>query len=208
MNKYLILPALTFALMLAQGCATLVDGKEQVVTFNSEPEHATVMISGIKIGKTPLSVPIKRDDDVILEVTKDGYRPYKAALGTKTNSWVFGNILFLIYGLFSTTTDSQTGAMTEFSPDKYFVTLSPIGHSINGSKTRKIKEFVVTFGDSIRLELAGSEDGASGEKTDALASLIDSSNKETVTIVLKKLADKSDDDLEFAKKIIDFYDIK
>lgn len=191
--------------MLAQGCATIIDGKEQVVTFNSEPEHATVMISGIKIGETPLSVPIKRDDNVILELKKDGYKTHKAALGTKTNSWVFGNIIFGLSGLFSTTTDNQTGAMTEYSPDKYFVTLAPIDKYSNGSKVRKIKEFVVAFGDSIRLELAA---GSGGEQTEALINLIDSDNTETVTIVLNKLADKSEDDLEFAKKIIEFYDIK
>lgn len=159
MNKYLILPVLMFALMLAQGCATVVDGKGQMITFNSEPEHATIMISGIKIGETPLSVPIKRENNVILEVTKDGYMPYKTTLGTKTNTWVFGNILFGLPGFFSTTTDNQTGAMTEFSPEKYFVILSPVDQSKNDSNARKIKEFVVAFGDSIRLELAAGEGG-------------------------------------------------
>ncbi len=194
-----------FALMLTQSCATVVDGKGQVLTFNSEPERATVIISGIKIGETPLSVPVKRGDNVILEVTKDGYRPYRATLGTKTNTWVFGNILFGLPGIFSTTIDSQTGAMTEFSPEKYFVILPPIDQSNNTSNARKIKEFVVAFGNSIRLELAGSK---GGEKTDTLISLVESDNKETVTIVLKKLADKSENDLDFAKKIIEFYDIK
>ena len=58
-----------FALMLVSDCATVVDGKGQIVTINSEPEHATVMISGIKRGETPLLIPIKRESNIILEVT-------------------------------------------------------------------------------------------------------------------------------------------
>ena len=71
---------------------------------------------------------------------------------------------------------------------------------------RQIKEILIALGDEMRLELTK----GGGEKTDTLISLISDENTDrSMTInALKKLASKSDDNLEFAKKIIELYDIK
>ena len=200
--SHFIIITITF---IISSCASIMDGKEQVLTFNSEPEHATVTVSGKKIGETPVSVPIERDKNLILEITKEGYKPYKAQLATETNTWVWGNILFFAYGLFSTTTDSTTGAITEFSPDQFFVTLTPNDpYRTTSSNSRKIKEFIIAFGDSLKQELASN----GGEKTSALVNLIGSNDEKTTTAVLKKLSIKSKDDLDFAMKVINFYEIK
>ena len=191
--------------IIISGCASIIDGKEQVLTFNSEPENATVIISGKKIGRTPVSVPIRRDKNLVLEITKEGYKPYKQQVPTTTNPWVFGNVIFGLSGLISTTIDNANGAMTEFSSDQFFVTLTPNNQfSSSASTSRKIKEFIIAFGDSIKLELANN----GGEKTNSLVSLIGSDDINTTTAVLKKLSDKSKDDLDFAMKVISFYEIK
>ena len=66
------------------------------------------------------------------------------------NPWFFGNIV--IGGLLGSTTDGVSGAINEFSPDQYFVTLSPnTPFGISTSKPRKIKELVVAFGSDIRI---------------------------------------------------------
>lgn len=42
------------------GCASIASGKDQSLTFNSEPDGATVTVAGKVVGKTPLSVQLKR----------------------------------------------------------------------------------------------------------------------------------------------------
>lgn len=41
--------------LLAVGCATIVDGSSQPVTFNSEPNRAKIFINGAQMGVTPLT---------------------------------------------------------------------------------------------------------------------------------------------------------
>lgn len=187
------------------GCASIVSGTDQTLTFNSEPDGATVTVTGKKVGKTPLSVQIDKDKNQSLTFEKEGYKTYTTQLSTSMDSWFWGNILF--GGVFGSTTDGMSGAINEFTPDQYFVTLTPTTpFNVSSSKPRKIKEIIIAFGDDIHLELAN----GGGEKTDAIISLIGDENtdKDTTIKVLQKLATKNTNDLEFANKIIDFYDVK
>ena len=56
--KYPLLVALAAIAFLSTGCASIVSGTDQKLTFNSEPEEATVTVSGRVLGKTPLTVPV------------------------------------------------------------------------------------------------------------------------------------------------------
>lgn len=50
--KYPLLVALAAIAFLSTGCASIVSGTDQKLTFNSEPEEATVTVSGRVLGKT------------------------------------------------------------------------------------------------------------------------------------------------------------
>jgi len=73
------------------------------------------------------------------------------------------------------------------------------------SKPRKIKELIIAFGDSIRYELAT----GSGEHIDTVMAILetDESEKDTTIKVLNKLSLQNKNDLDFAKRIIEFYDV-
>ncbi|MBS8240890.1 PEGA domain-containing protein [Marinobacter lipolyticus] len=202
--KYPLLLTLTAALLFT-GCASVVSGTDQKVTFNSEPDEATVTVSGRVLGKTPLTVPVDRGSNQSITFEKEGYKTYTAQLSTTTNPWFFGNIV--LGGLVGSTTDGVSGAIHEFSPDQYFVTLKPdTPTGISTSRPRQIKEIVIAFSGKLRHQLAI----GGGEEADAIVRLlgIENSEKGTTIRTLNQLALANDNDLELANTIIEVYDVQ
>lgn len=131
---------------LLSGCATIVSGKTQLVSFHSTPAGATVLLDGRTLGLTPLSVPLERKTNQTLVIRKEGYKDFSATMGTSVNGWFFGNIV--IGGLLGSTTDAVTGAMHEYAPNQFLVTLEAVGTTPVNGKTEKasadkIREFVI-----------------------------------------------------------------
>jgi len=187
------------------GCATIVSGTDQLMTFDSEPEGATVSVAGRVVGKTPLSIQLKKKKKQQLTFEKEGYKSHTTQLDTKVDSWFWGDVVLL--SLVSTTTDAVSGAMHEYSPDQYFVTLTPENNfDVTRTKSGQIKEFVMAFGDEIRLELST----GGGEKTDALLAIIgtEESGKNTAILALQKLSLGNENDMDFANSIIKLYYVK
>ena len=108
--------------MVSSGCATILDGSSQPVTFNSSPNGARIYVNGMEIGTTPLVMPVKRSKTTMILAKKNGYEDQQLVLQTKTNTYFWGNILFL-YG---STTDYMSDAIIEYSPNMYYITLNPI----------------------------------------------------------------------------------
>ncbi len=186
------------------GCASIITGTEQTMTFNSEPDGATVIVAGKTLGKTPITVKIPKDKNLSMTFEKDGYKSYTTQLSTHLQGWFWGNIV--IGGLLGSTTDGISGAMYEYSPDQYFVTLvadKPYGVA-DASKSRRIKELFVAFGGDIRMQLSAGH----GELLNQVVSLLnpDQGSSEMVISVLRKFASETDDDLELAKKAVSFYE--
>jgi len=186
------------------GCATIVTGTDEPLTFTSEPEGATVKVGGKLVGKTPLTVAIKKDRHVAVSFHKNEYKTHITHLHTKKNPWMWGNLIFLNLPSF---TDLATGADIEYEKKHYFVTLQPekaFHTSVN--RQRQVKELVVSFSDDIRLELTTN----GGEIVDALiASLgLNDSDKESAVRLLNQLSLQNKNDLDFAKAVIKAYDVR
>lgn len=191
--------------VLLNGCASIITGTDQNLTFNSEPEGATVRVSGKVVGKTPLLVPIDKGTNQSLTFEKEGFKKYTVQLSTSINPWFFGNFIF--GGFLGSTTDGVSGAINEFSPEQYYVTLTPeTPYGMSTSKSRKIKEIVIAFGKEVRKELSV----GGGESVDAIIEVIgiEDSDKKTTLRALNKLANQYSNDLELAHSIIDVYSIK
>jgi len=123
------LSVICMALILAGifgACATVITGKAQQVTFESEPEGATVAISGRTIGKTPLTAMIKKEISQTVSFEMDGYKTQTRQLETVTEGWFWGNIVGVYFGPFSSTVDYVDRAMYHYSPSQYYVTLVPV----------------------------------------------------------------------------------
>jgi len=196
---------LAVTVILSTGCASVVSGTDQKLTFNSEPEEATVTVSGRVLGKTPLTVPVDRGSNQSITFEKEGYKTYTAQLSTTTNPWFFGNIV--LGGLVGSTTDGVSGAIHEFSPDQYFVTLKPdTPTGLSTSRPRQIKEIIIAFSGEVRHELAT----GGGEKVDTLLRLldIDGTEQDTTIRALNQLALANENDLELAETIIEVYGVQ
>ena len=107
----------------ATSCATIMDGESQTVTFNSNPNEVEIFLDGKKLGVTPLTVKIKREQNKMFVAKKEGYDEQQMVMSTRLNSWFWGN--FITGGVLGSTTDYASGAAYEYSPNNYYVTLTP-----------------------------------------------------------------------------------
>lgn len=114
----LVLGALTLG-----GCATIVSGGKQELTFDSSPQGATIEVNGADMGRTPGKVTVPRKTTKEVQIKKSGYKPATVPLETSLDPWFWGNIV--TGGLYGTTTDGMSGNINRFDPDSYFVSLEP-----------------------------------------------------------------------------------
>ena len=191
-KSVLILTAIVFL----QGCASIISGKTQQVTFNSEPDGANVIITGRQIGKTPITTQLDRAKDQTLTFEKEGYKPVTMQLTTTLNSWFWGNIL--IGGLIGSTTDGITGSVYEYAPSQYFVPLKPVEEKKANLEINK-KIFVMMNYNQLVKEIFS----VKGEYTKTLFVLmgVDKEKEDDYFIELIGIAMTADNGLVFAERV-------
>ncbi len=158
MNKtFKQMALMLFVSIVVSGCATIMEGKQQSVTFNSIPSGADVYLNGKHLGKTPLNITIdKPKENGNLKFSKDGYKTLEMTVNKKMSSWLLGNIIF--GGTFGTTTDYASGALYEYDPHSIQVTLEAEGMS-RADKTRfmtenKLRRYILTNFSELSVDLA------------------------------------------------------
>ena len=210
-------------IILLAGCASLVSGTTQRVTFQSIPDEALVTlderVSSIKrngyrviqdasriMGKTPFTGQLEREDGRSMTFSKEGYRSVTVELTTGTNSAFWGNILS--GGFAGSTTDSVSGAIHEYEPSHYMVTLVPLQSSAIEGSTRysqrdQARSFIVLRYASLMTDL--SKDG--GEDLSALLSMmhIEDGKKAEAKRTLLAMAQGQPDRAAFATTVTERY---
>jgi len=167
---------LLFVSIVISGCATIMDGKQQSVTFNSIPSGADVYLNGKHLGKTPLNISIdKPKENGQLKFSKEGYKTLEMTVNKKMSSWLLGNIIF--GGTFGTTTDYASGALYEYDPHSIQVTLEAKGMS-QAAKTRfmaenQLRRYILMNFSELSVDLAN-------EKGEFLAGLFSQIHVDTV----------------------------
>lgn len=157
--RFAILP---FALVAMTGCATIVSGKNQEVSFTSNPEGVTVTVNGRVLGRTPLTANLQKKADQSLVFSRDGYKTLSMQLETTIDGWFWGNIA--VGGLIGSSTDGINGSVYKYAPSQYMVTLDPDGtNKMDGkpalSDQQKAKEYIVVAYKSLIEELTKNENG-------------------------------------------------
>lgn len=100
------------------GCATVFKGSSQVVTFNSEPQGAVVVLDGIPMGVTPVSLSLKKNRYKTVMLKKDGFQVITQPLQTGYDAVALVNVLWDC-----STTDLITGNAYEYEPNSYHFNL-------------------------------------------------------------------------------------
>lgn len=123
--KKLAVLALTSIVALVSGCATIVDGDSETLTFNSIPSGAEIYVNGDFKGNTPLTVRVAKSRDTLIEARKEGYHPNIASPSRSINPIFFGNVLS---GYFSTTgmsVDVATNSAYKFDQNQWLFNMQP-----------------------------------------------------------------------------------
>lgn len=203
--KKLLLGILSLSALWLTGCASIVDGNSQSVSFASNPEGATVYLNGAAIGKTPVSVTAKRKGgSQPVRFTKEGHQDIEIQLISTINPWFFGNIV--TGGLLGSSTDGLSGAAFKYEPGNYMVTLPPMANTAQGemgflTEKQKVVNFIVAGYNGIVKELSTQ----SGQYLSSLLMLtnVEEAQRPDVTRRLKALSDAYPNIPEFAEKAAD-----
>lgn len=189
---------------MAWGCASIIEGRTQAVTFNSEPSGAQVIINGIPMGVTPATISLKKSeyDNANVVFKKEGHQDQQASLHTKITMWFWGNIIS--GGLYGSATDAISGAMWEYSPDKHFVTLPPFkvsaGEMAQWDSENKVGIFLLYSHEQLIVDLAR----GGGESLTSLCTLLDlnTARQKTAILELTRLAATVKDTPAFAEAVL------
>ena len=96
------------------GCAGIIKGTDQTVTFTSEPTAANVIIDGQNRGKTPLSLKLKKSAYSTIMIKRKGFRTISRPLEKRYDGTALLNIFWDL-----SITDMITGAAYEYEPNSY-----------------------------------------------------------------------------------------
>lgn len=109
------------ALLFLPGCATVLSGSDEDLTFRSEPSGARITIDGIVVGQTPTTVSVDRpgleDKDVTVDL--DGYESRTFELDKEFNTVSILNLFFFPGWII----DAVTGALFKYDKATYTVDL-------------------------------------------------------------------------------------
>ena len=199
-NSLLILSVL----FLSSSCATIMTGKTQEVTFDSEPQGAGVAVNGRVIGKTPTTIQLDKKKDQTVSFKLEGYKTQTRTLETKLNAWFMGNIV--LGGFFGSTTDGITGGMHEYSPNQYYITLSKynnVSTTIFGSDKAKVKEFIVVSYSSLKVDLSRGK----GDHLDSLLAMLGVKDSDKIDSIkkIKSLSEIYNVIPEFAEQVANLF---
>lgn len=188
------------------GCATIIGGTSQTMSFTSTPPEATVSIAGRVIGKTPITTQIKKDSGDAVTFEKDGYKPITMHMEQGLEDWFWGNIL--LGGLIGTTVDVASGGIHEYEQTSYLVTMEaavtgPIDGKVVLPDRAKAKEFIVVAYPQIMKDLAAKK----GQYLDSLFEMlkVPADQRTDAARKIEALAGVYSTIPEFADRVIELY---
>jgi len=200
--------AIVLGVTITGGCASIITGTTQEVVFQSNPEGAHVIIEGKVIGTTPLAYVLKKKKGQSLVFEKPGYKKLMVQLETRISAWFFGNIFSSYTSTTGSSVDGLSGAMHEYSPSQYMVSLEVIGNGqlggrVTNPKSQKTKEFIVMGYNNILSDLSK---GQGAHLFSLLQSLeIPNRNKSEATRKIRALSEIYTDVPEFAEQVVSLF---
>ena len=145
--KKLIVVVGVLALVLS-GCALIFKGDSAKVTFNSNPQGATVLLEGNNIGLTPTEAVLKTNKSYTITFQLAGRQDRTYILNNRVGAlWI---VLDVLAGVFPIIIDAATGAWYEFDNTNVNVTLTPAAMS-HAPLPKWVQEMIRTHPEQFRL---------------------------------------------------------
>ena len=190
--------------LLMTGCASIITGTDQQMTFRSEPPGATITVSGQTLGVTPLTTTVMKGEKQVVRFEKTGYKTYETQLSTTTESWFFGNILGSYLSTTSSAIDYASNGVYEFSPDQYYINLVKDGKvNLQTTSKPKIKAYILHNSAQLAQEITDGQ----GELVNGLFELLNTETSPENITVIRGLKAQSENDLAFAESLIKFFEL-
>lgn len=157
------------AVIFIAGCATIISGTTDEISFTSNADPVKVYIDGFKVGETPLKVDVekKAGEGRLVRFEKDGYETQQFKLRNKVDWVIVSDISSIIV---SGGIDVLSGAIMEYSPKQYHIEMVRTADATSemGSMQIKFASYVLTMSDDIQANLAA----GSGPALEALLDLV------------------------------------
>jgi hypothetical protein len=123
MRKAIILVTSFCFLLSVTGCATIITGRTQKIPVMTNPSGAVVTIGGQK-QLSPATFILDKQQEYVVRIEKEGYEPMEIPLRKTLNGWVFGNVVFGIFGgIIGVVIDVGNGSTMKFVPNPVEVEL-------------------------------------------------------------------------------------
>jgi len=114
---------------LAIGCATIIHGTSQDINISSNPDEAELWIDGARMGTTPTKVTLKRKNNYLLTIKKEGYKETTVKIESSTSAWIIGNVIF--GGIIGCGIDFISGGAYDLKPERVDINLTKLAE-MNG----------------------------------------------------------------------------
>ena len=139
--KKVVLMMVVFTAFIFTSCATILSGTSDEITFNSDPGGASIMLDGLKLGKTPATVSIKRPGFGNKEITLklDGYEDRTFMLQKGFNTMAICNLASWPGWII----DVVTGTIMKYSKTNYNVDLDPKAFNLNELEKDQLGRYIV-----------------------------------------------------------------
>lgn len=121
-KRFLQLMAFTVIVaMIAPGCATLFGSTKAQVYTSSDPKGADVYVNGVRMGTTPFTLNLAKNQEYMIEFKKEGYKTIGQKINSKVGAgWV---ILDVLGGLVPIVIDAATGNWKKLDQEQVNVML-------------------------------------------------------------------------------------
>ena len=120
MKRHRMVGALLVVTSTVSGCATILNGSKQNVSFETTPPQATARVE-FQTLTTPATIKLARDQSYEVTFEKSGYLPAHAHIGHSVSCALFGNLLF--GGIIGILVDVSSGAAFNLEPGVVSATL-------------------------------------------------------------------------------------
>ena len=122
-------------------CASIIAGTSQDIYINSNPEGATIFDGGLKVGRTPATITIKKSglSDKEISLSLEGYERRTFVLRKSFDAVAILNLA----GILGWAVDFATGAIMKYDRTSYDIDLDPKAFNIEELEKDQLGRLII-----------------------------------------------------------------